>query len=83
MLPLLRAAMATGLAVATAVVALAQLELPDRAFWQEPPAVAAQWASVSAMAAFIMVTEFRSIRVLVRGNTFHAYDKRTGERLRS
>jgi hypothetical protein len=71
---LLRAATATGLALATAVVALAQLALPNRAFWQGQPAVVAQWVSVSAMAAFIVVTEVRTVSVLLRSKAFHAYD---------
>jgi hypothetical protein len=71
---LLRAATAVALAVATAVVALAQLALPNRAFWQGQLAVVAQWVSVSAMAAFILVTEVRTISALIRSKACHAYD---------
>lgn len=70
----LRVVLSIGLALATAVVALAQLNLPSREFWQITGSVAAQWASVSAMAVFILVNEFRTVSHLARAARIRDYD---------
>jgi hypothetical protein len=58
--PVLRVCLAVMLSMATAVVALAQLNLPTREFWQTSLNIGIQWASVAMMAAFILMNEFRA-----------------------
>jgi len=70
----LRGAFAVVMAAATAVVALAQLNLPSNGFWQEPVAVGTQWASVSVMAAFILINEFRAVSHLAYVGRIRDYD---------
>jgi hypothetical protein len=70
----LRVVLAIVLALATAVVALAQLNLPGKELWQTTGAVAVQWASVSTMSIFILVNEFRIVSHLARAARIRDYD---------
>jgi hypothetical protein len=68
----LRLARAVLLAVATAVVALAQLHLPGEPFWEQHHL--AQWISVGLLALLIVGEGAASVAVAVQKDRIHEYD---------
>ncbi|GAA3452665.1 hypothetical protein [Dactylosporangium matsuzakiense] len=68
----LRVARAALLAVATTVVALAQLHLPSERFWEQHHL--AQWISVGLLALFIVGEGVASVAVAVQQDRIHEYD---------
>jgi hypothetical protein len=68
----LRLARAVLLAVATTVVALAQLHLPSERFWEQHHFT--QWVSVVVLALFIVGEGAVSVAVAVHKDRIHEYD---------